>query len=55
MPKRNYTKAGAKRACMACRSKVIKLWEDGWISSSTMTALTTKLEREAKAIPGRNP
>ncbi len=55
MAKKNYTKAGAKRAMMACRSKVIKVWEDGYISGNTMQKLTVMLEREAKAIPGRNP
>ena len=45
MAKKNYTKAGAKRAVNAIQAKGVKLWTDGYITTNEMGKLTDWCKR----------
>jgi hypothetical protein len=45
MAKKNYTKAGARRACKAIQSKLQKLMADGYISPSMFVKLAEPYDR----------
>ena len=45
VPKRNYTKAQAVKACFAIRTKLLKLHEDGYITAKTYVPIEEKMAR----------
>jgi len=45
VPKKNYTKGKALKACVAIRTKLLKLHEDGWITAKTYVPMEEKLQR----------
>jgi len=45
MAKKNYTNAGARRACKAIAGKVRKLHADGYISAQKYISLISDMKR----------
>jgi hypothetical protein len=50
MVKKNYTKAGARRAALSCQGKLHKLWQDGHISTQAWIKLDDSVNRLAKKL-----
>jgi|TARA_B100002052_G_scaffold251518_1_gene239639 hypothetical protein len=50
MPKKNYTQAGAKRAVLAMRSKLHKLFSDGYMSVKVFVNIDESLNRLTKGM-----
>jgi len=45
MAKKNYTQAGARRACKAIKSKIAKMQSDGYISAKQFVSLSETFTR----------
>lgn len=50
MPKKNYTKAGARRALTAAETKVRKVYEDGHMTVHKYVSLADALNKLKKSI-----
>ena len=50
MPKKNYTKAGAKRAIMSCETKIRKVFEDGHMRAGAFVKLMDEFKRLKRSI-----
>lgn len=45
MAKKNYTQAGARRACKAINSKLARMHQDGYISAKQFVSLSDTFTR----------
>jgi len=50
MPKKNYTRAGARRACGDIARKVARMHQDGYISAKQFVSITDTFDRLQKRL-----